>query len=407
MRLPEDRHKRLRRLFQRILLIFSLSPLLSLAAAAQEGISVNTRIVPNLPVLSDSRIINLCTPGILLNSQVRWSRLVASDSSTPWLRLHFVLSQDRPDADWEIEIVDSDGTVAQVIRSQQIRISKSTGVRDFWSDKLLTQDYLTVNLKSNIDMSGIHLCVDRYNFDRPLPGIKAVIGTDDREELLTNYGLNHRFYRYGSPVGAIFFLDPRTAAETNCTGFLVAPTIFLTNYHCISEDTQLTSASIRFHYDSESVVGVQTVQPIEILAANEELDYVFLRTNSALPVVAELAEVEPQRNEALIVVQHPRGHPKWISVKKCRVWKTVDPGRLSDFYHLCDTSDGSSGSPIMDEVTGLVVGLHHLGEIDDHSHTVVNLGVRIRRILSQLKVDKPVVYQEVLTARSKSGRVGN
>ena len=67
----------------------------------------------------------------------------------------------------------------------------------------------------------------------------------------------------------------------------------------------------------------------------------------------------------------------------------------SDFGHKCDTLGGSSGSPVMDWTTGLVVGLHHFGFLAG-SPNPVNQAVAFRRVLADIAVKAPAAHAEML-----------
>jgi V8-like Glu-specific endopeptidase len=109
-------------------------------------------------------------------------------------------------------------------------------------------------------------------------------------------------------------------------------------------------------YSCRGVVGVSNdldAAVLELEGTPGEAPRGFLRM---APQVA-------QRNDRLVLIQHPAGQPKQVSRKNCRVETSVAPGRAPavDFGHICDTESGSSGAPVLksDELT--VIGLHHRG----------------------------------------------
>ena len=98
-----------------------------------------------------------------------------------------------------------------------------------------------------------------------------------------------------------------------------------------------------------------------------ELDYALLRLDGApgreFGKLTLKADTHAE-NAKLVMVQHPYGEPKQVSRDDCAV-KTVsapsyESSKETDFGHTCDTLNGSSGSPMLNE-TMEVVGLHHLG----------------------------------------------
>jgi V8-like Glu-specific endopeptidase len=171
-----------------------------------------------------------------------------------------------------------------------------------------------------------------------------------------------------------------------CTAFLVAPQLLLTNQHCIAGDTELESALVDFDYDS--AIAETLFTRLKTLVANDyDLDYSIVelldtvdRTPLSLDEAAAIADQD------LLIIQHPGGQPKQVSVQDCKVGLQQVKGRgdvQSDFEHLCDTQTGSSGSPVIDRQHRLVVGLHHLGFEEDNNN-LHNRAVHIGMILDDL-----------------------
>ena len=99
-----------------------------------------------------------------------------------------------------------------------------------------------------------------------------------------------------------------------------------------------------------------------------------------------LAELQADKNAPLFVIQHPDGKEKMVAEKDCRRSTAVVDGYApdTDFTHTCDTSGGSSGSPVFDK-TGRLMGIYHFGFKEG---SVLgwkeNRGVRISKILDWL-----------------------
>jgi hypothetical protein len=93
---------------------------------------------------------------------------------------------------------------------------------------------------------------------------------------------------------------------------------------------------------------------------------------------------------ALILFQYPDGLRKRVAQNGCQVEFVDGAGQtksLTDFYHSCDSSGGSSGSPVMDAQNGMVVGLHHIGTYDPDSQTYHNLAVKLQLLIDSLSGD--------------------
>ena len=114
-----------------------------------------------------------------------------------------------------------------------------------------------------------------------------------------------------------------------------------------------------------------------------------------------LKAVAPADRQALLVLEHPAGEAKQVSILDCRVEHAEIEGTSStktDFGHLCDTLGGSSGSPIQDINTGDVIGLHHLG-FRTGSPRPVNQGVRIGLILDDILAQRPDLAKEIAASQ--------
>jgi hypothetical protein len=149
-----------------------------------------------------------------------------------------------------------------------------------------------------------------------------------------------------------------------CTGFLVTPNLILTNQHCLSSQTETLSAELDFDYDADGAKP-EIVRLKSLVRPNAVRDYALAEL--AAPMSRQpllLAVTDYTQLPDLIIVQHPAGKIKHVSIKQCRVERNNVPGVTdspTDFEHKCDTETGSSGSPVTHVATGNVVGLHHFG----------------------------------------------
>jgi hypothetical protein len=212
----------------------------------------------------------------------------------------------------------------------------------------------------------------------------------------------------GRAVARLRFMIPGEGQAT-CTGFLVGSRLLLTNEHCISNDAERASALADFDYDQPGPppAGIR-VQAI--VAKDASLDYSLLRLVADPPAAAGRLYFAqdgwqwslPPARHPLVIVQHPSGRPKEVSIADCQLAGLdrvgVTPGDRSDFGHLCDTLGGSSGSPVMDWTTGLVVGLHHFG-FHSGSPDPVNQAVTHARILAHVRTADPAAHAEIARPR--------
>jgi len=177
----------------------------------------------------------------------------------------------------------------------------------------------------------------------------------------------------------------------------VATRLLITNQHCLSSPTEVRSALVDFNYDSNSS-KVTTVTCTELVAVDESLDYSIVRLSEGPGMGAlKLADSDVSESQPLLVIEHPGGETKQVSIIDCKVDHSSISGTTSsatDFGHDCDTLGGSSGSPVQDITSGNVVGLHHLG-IPEGTNILTNRAVKMKLILQNLAAKSPATIAEI------------
>ena len=145
------------------------------------------------------------------------------------------------------------------------------------------------------------------------------------------------------------------------TGFLIGPDLMITNHHVISTREQARSTEVSFFYEFDineklrsDQVTVGTADDA-LLYTNPELDVTLVRLQNSpkLSHYLPLRPVVPRENERVVIVQHPGGYLKKISLQNNLVAYADD--RIVQYY--TSTQAGSSGSPVLDD-TFAVVAIH-------------------------------------------------
>lgn len=214
------------------------------------------------------------------------------------------------------------------------------------------------------------------------------------------YDTSDRATRHlGDFVGMLTASEPSAGATPlwTCSGVVVAPDLFLTNWHCGGlsgakwRKEVLASMTIDLSWDDDTVSRDYAVVG---LAADpsQELDFALLRIEplgASGPLrPASLRAAPPVSGEALRLVHHPAALRKQLSV--CRAG-TVTASRI---MHVCDSESGSSGAPLFD-AAGSVVALHHHGFDRDSAcrpTDKVNKAVRMDAILNAVRCADPALY---------------
>jgi V8-like Glu-specific endopeptidase len=368
-----------------------LFALLCLSATSLSAQSL--QIVKDLPTLSRSISINECSPTVFVSKPNKWTFPYAPRERYMWMRPKITVDEPSIEKPWTIEIVVNDHTVQTLTRSDL-----APDLHTLWATLIEAEEF-TVQLTSSSNIDGMKVCLESVNVPRTAVSVKSVIDSkDDRVDLVATYGTHSRYYDYGKSVVLIRFQDvDNGGTESNCTGVVISSTLVATNNHCIDDRTNLGTSFV--------IIGHESGAPVELragivclVATNSRLDYSIIRLDRELKDVAKISVGDVKKGTHLILIQHPEAQPKLIAVvskKKCFVQQAPAQDRQTDFYHLCDSSGGSSGSPVMDEASGVVYGLHHLGATDQKRHDYHNLAVSFREISNDLKDRYPLIYQEI------------
>jgi hypothetical protein len=290
------------------------------------------------------------------------------------LRLHFVVHAAPPRPTWALVVRGGDERVAWSHSS-----ADEAGV-DFWSDEL-QGGVATVEVYSTEPQSALRLSIDKVAISTPVTRPEAITPPDSRAPIRTQ---SQRIRDLGRAVARLRFIGDDDSGYY-CTGVLVAPDLLMTNYHCPRSDGERRSTLVDFDYDSDNAVP-KTLRLKSLVIGDPRLDFAIYRLSAALADRSPLkmGEGEVVKGQALIIIQHPAGQPKQVSTLDCRVSEPVGAGASTDFGHLCDTLGGSSGSAVLDERTGLMLGLHHIG-FSEKTQVRVNGAVLLKHIADYVR----------------------
>jgi V8-like Glu-specific endopeptidase len=191
------------------------------------------------------------------------------------------------------------------------------------------------------------------------------------------------------------------------TGTLIGDNWMLTNNHVIPNEQSASSRvfQLNFQYDSEGVFGPVTTLDFEPAErdgvpgffTNEQLDYTLIRVkdlNGAPPseVFGHLSLPSVVDDSTfptgirVNIIQHPTGRAKEVVVHNNTITK-----RFSQFVrYTADTLDGSSGSPVFNDLFQLIALHHSVGTFDPTLNLYRdNEGVRIDAIVQHLQTTAP------------------
>ena len=367
------------------LAVMSIQQPAAAAAAPVPALGTAPGAVPDSDQVKvgELELVSISTPHpYLADLGVSWQQVVQYPGAT-YIRVHFS-GFDLAPGDW-LEISSPFG---------ESRTYTGRGINDsgeFWAFSVLGD---TAVLTFHAPTGGAYgFAVDSLGRGTqvvfPLPGgqTESVCGTQDWRDV----ECYNPSTEYDRAKGATLLL---IGCCTSCSGFRASDSgQFMTNNHCISTQGGVQSTEVRFLYQlsgcatgssgySGSVMGSQ------LQKTDGVLDYTLFTTtgdSSSIPCLP-IDNRLPPAGERMYIAGHPLGGVKKLSIDsdrdsggKCAVDLSPCAGNdpTSDICYYCDTTNGSSGSPVLSGSTQKVVAIHHFGGC-------YNSGVRMDRIYPQI-----------------------
>ncbi|MBQ0986464.1 endonuclease [Streptomyces sp. F63] len=153
------------------------------------------------------------------------------------------------------------------------------------------------------------------------------------------------------------------------TGFLVSPSLLLTNNHVLRDQEEAGRGLVEFNFQTGADGTAPDpvafcLEPSRFFATDRDLDFTVVavagRSAGGEPLAAfgmlplDEAQGKAILGEMVNIVQHPNGEPKQLALRENKVMDL-----LETFVHYeTDTAPGSSGSPVFNDQWE-VVALHH------------------------------------------------
>ncbi|WP_163832789.1 trypsin-like peptidase domain-containing protein [Spartinivicinus ruber] len=163
-----------------------------------------------------------------------------------------------------------------------------------------------------------------------------------------------------------------------CTAWRVsADNRMFTNNHCMSTQSKVSSSEVWFNYQRSECGNGQKTKVVKVsgdkmlkTSRSSSLDYTLFTVKDFASIKSfnylGLAVREPKQNEDIYIAQHGAGNPKELSIEddqnsrnRCQVDRPNSS--TNNLGYKCDTTGGSSGSPVLVNDGHTVIGLHHWG----------------------------------------------
>ncbi|SDD38120.1 endonuclease G [Sphingomonas sp. YR710] len=225
----------------------------------------------------------------------------------------------------------------------------------------------------------------------------------------------------GRPVARIVVsADPKVEPIGFATGFLISPSVLLTNWHVFPDIASARGTGANFLHEAGDrgvARGITfELDPDTLFHSDESLDYAIVAVRPTAPtgellsplnflsINASASKILP--GMPMLMVEYPDGGAKRYATSNCKLLELRDDGFLR---YETDTSEGSSGSPCFSEAWE-VCALHHAsiprvrgddvlnkdgsvwtpGEPDDDIDWIANEGIRISFVVKAMSAVTPV-----------------
>ncbi len=245
------------------------------------------------------------------------------------------------------------------------------------------------------------------------------------------------------------------------TGFLVSPSLFLTNNHVIPSKSFAKKLKIQFNYQNDIagnplVMDEYTFDPDDVFYTNSALDFTLIRVNKKCYYsflnhnlftqnkisneneytpnpfdpktnfdFTDLIDIDWYRNwrhictlpgqkwgyiklrktvtytkdQFLNIIQHPKARRKEIAIQENKITNIFS----NTIRYTTDTEPGSSGSPVFNNLWDLIAVHHAAGERDtDTNQWLSNQGIKIDKIVKDLSKN----YDGTVSGRSILNELG-
>ncbi|MGM0878894.1 MAG: DNA/RNA non-specific endonuclease [Bacillota bacterium] len=252
---------------------------------------------------------------------------------------------------------------------------------------------------------------------------KAIINPRDGLAIERLIGQNDLFpisyleagLKAAKPVCRIEVRDSIGSVLGHGTGFLVSPSLLLTNNHVLKNEDMALFSLVQFNYELDLNLKERQIKsfrftPKRLFITDQNLDFTLVAIEEVSADGTKLSDfgflpLMSRRGKALVgeyvsIVQHPSGAPKAVTIRENKITDIFD-----DYIHYStDTMEGSSGSPVYND-EWIVIALHHAGVPDPNDNTkyICNEGIRISSILqfvmeqrSGLSDDKEKLIDDLL-----------
>ena len=315
----------------------------------------------------------------------QWTRKFEA-LGTRGIQLEFINIDDKSTADYTVEFRSRSGNL---LKQGSLSREKFRAHPVYLTPPLLT-DYVEVQIVGTQKPVGLSFVLKSAKVKRNSGAPFSITIPDEREQIIEYEKDRPDLFKVSRAVAKLSFL--KNGIPYVCTGFMISENMMLTNEHCINSASLCATAYAMFDYvvDRHGTESLgESVACLGVHKVSANLDAALLRLEGEPGKkfgIARISRSATKIDNALIMVQHPAGEAKQVSRLGCIVSQEAAEGVTStktDFAHKCDTLGGSSGSPIFDDRSLEVVGLHHFGFGGFPPWTDQNRAVHIQHVAKE------------------------
>lgn len=326
------------------------------------------------------------------------------NKNSSYIKLYFENFELAPGDYVEVKGLNSGETILYADRGKIISHDGQM-ISNFWTQVIL-DERVRVRLYSHqasaaygFDVTQVAYGYSEAQIDA-LVSSKTVCGTDDKEPIECYNGTN--MFDKGRAVCRLLI-----GGGGLCTGWLLGcDGHIMTNNHCIGTAADAANTDFMFNYQNSNCAGTANAVSDVVAGAatfiktSSTLDYTLTqlipasgRTLSGIVGTygfLSLSSVPPVINDRIYIVQHPGGRRKEIAVNtdlqgNAQGFAIINTITANGARYFADTEGGSSGSPVLDFNSNLVVAIHNTGSCSAGNGSAG----RSDRLIADISTDMP------------------
>jgi endonuclease G, mitochondrial len=222
----------------------------------------------------------------------------------------------------------------------------------------------------------------------PQVGLERILGVSDFQDVMILDIIREksksicRLLKNGNPIG---------------TGFLVGPSLIITNHHVISNESDADDMVAEFDFELDETLIIRKPKRFRLSAASffltstlekhgddphSGLDFTIIGIEESSIDGESISRYKPMfldgnigkivKGECCVVIQHPAGLPKKVVLTGNAFFSET----TTRIVYESDTLPGSSGAAVIALGTGEVIALHHSGlpRTDEQNRIITKFG---------------------------------